>query len=47
MHRYDLMSYKLIDGVKQKNLDKAIPDKKAWAMAYGFSYSEKENDINA
>jgi hypothetical protein len=44
---YELMSYKLVDGVKQKNLDKAIPDKKAWAMAYGFSYSEKENNINA
>lgn len=38
---YELMSYKLVDGVKQKNLDKAVPDKKAWAMAYGFSYTEK------
>ena len=38
---YELLSYKLIDGVKQKNLDKAMPDKKAWAMAYGLCYIEK------
>ena len=33
---YDLMSYKLVDGVKQRNLEKGLGDKEAWAMAYGF-----------
>ena len=33
---YDNLSYKLIDGVKQRNTDQALSDKKAWAMAYGF-----------
>ena len=37
---YEMMSYKLVDGVKQKNLDKAMSDKKAWAMSYGISLGE-------
>ncbi len=37
---YDLMSYKLVDGVKIKNTAPAMGDKDAWRMAYGFAAEE-------
>ena len=33
---YENYEYKIIDGVKRKNLDKALPQKDAWREAYGI-----------
>ena len=40
---YDRYSYITIDGIKRRNLAKAIPDKQAWAEAYGFMLTEESD----
>ena len=37
---YDLMSYRLVDGVKIKNTAPALSDKEAWQQAYGIAAEE-------
>lgn len=33
---YENYEWKVVDGIKTKNLDKALPQKEAWAQAYGI-----------
>lgn len=39
---YNDSAYKIIDGIKTPNKEKALPDKEAWARAYGINFVAKE-----